>query len=223
MLIETRDFASAEEMQAHYARIRRKVFKPNAPEPKKPDPIPAIEYKPKIISRSWSQYRADMAKKRKRERQERTKARFAESWRQGIRWFIANTLEGYDENVVVLSKCELQSMKTIMSNTGRRKLIATYVASRYGVQFADLITHGRSNTTRQAKFEMYWALRNGTDMSLPQIGAWCGGKDHTTVRSGIMRYAVWQKMALQGHPNPDAFTDLSMVIHALPKTITGSE
>ena len=223
MLIETRHFASTEEMQAHYAKIKQQVFKPNAPEPKKPDPIPAIEYKPKIISRSWSQYKADMAEKRKRERQERTKARFAESWRQGIRWFIANTLEGYDENVVVLSKQQLHSMKTIMSNTGRRKLIATYVASRYGVQFADLITHGRSRMTRQAKFEMYWALRTGTDMSLPQIGAWCGGKDHTTVRSGIIRYETWQKMALEGQPNPDAFTNLSMVIHALPKTITGSE
>ena len=66
---------------------------------------------------------------------------------------------------------------------------ARAVARRYGLPLAQLLgpsstPHSRSGTAPAARRELYVALR-ARGWSYPQIGRFCGGRDHTTVIAAI--------------------------------------
>ena len=63
--------------------------------------------------------------------------------------------------------------------------IARAVAVKHKIGFNELISGRRSRYIVLARQEAYWRCRNETTLSLPQIGRFLGGKDHTTVLHGI--------------------------------------
>lgn len=61
------------------------------------------------------------------------------------------------------------------------------------------------------RFEFFWRSRNETEHSLPTIGRFCGGKDHTTVIHAIRRYEQLQRAKAGLEPWPkhhEEFADL---------------
>lgn len=69
------------------------------------------------------------------------------------------------------------------------RLIARKVVCRSGVSLALINSSIQSNALCVARHRLMYALCWGTTLSLPQIGARLGGKDHTTVLSGVRRHA----------------------------------
>jgi chromosomal replication initiation ATPase DnaA len=68
---------------------------------------------------------------------------------------------------------------------------AREVARRYGLPVSQLLgpsstPHARSGTAPAARRELYAVLRS-RGWSYPQIGRFCGGRDHTTVIQAIRK------------------------------------
>lgn len=65
------------------------------------------------------------------------------------------------------------------------------VAERHGLTFEDMKSPARYRRLawprQEAYFEAYIQCRH---ISLPEIGRICGGRDHTTVRTGIINHAA---------------------------------
>ncbi len=47
--------------------------------------------------------------------------------------------------------------------------------------------HARYRTVARARFECMWLMRRHAGMSFPEIGAYLGGRHHTTVMSGVAK------------------------------------
>jgi hypothetical protein len=60
------------------------------------------------------------------------------------------------------------------------------VAFKHDVTAADIFSPRRTHKMVVARHEYLWRLRNETTLSLLEIGARCGGKDHSSVRNGIL-------------------------------------
>lgn len=60
------------------------------------------------------------------------------------------------------------------------------VAFKHSVTAADIFSPRRTHKMVVARHEYLWRLRNETTLSLLEIGARCGGKDHSSVRNGIL-------------------------------------
>jgi hypothetical protein len=73
------------------------------------------------------------------------------------------------------------------SGTARRTLaaITAEVAFRHGYSVNDLKSARRTKDIVRARHEAFWRCREETEHSLPAIGRFMGGKDHTTVLYGI--------------------------------------
>lgn len=67
--------------------------------------------------------------------------------------------------------------------------IAMAVAAAHYVRVSDILSHSRLRPYAEARLHFYYEAVMGTTNSLPQIGRWCGGRDHTTVLQGARRYA----------------------------------
>jgi chromosomal replication initiator protein len=83
-----------------------------------------------------------------------------------------------------------------------KRQIAEEVAERHGLTFAELLepTHRwRVSHARQEAFALCYAHRRPRShcdsYSLPEIGRFFGGKDHTTVLHGIRAFAARQAEA----------------------------
>jgi chromosomal replication initiation ATPase DnaA len=73
--------------------------------------------------------------------------------------------------------------------------IARRVACEHGLTVADLKgprrTRNLAHPRQQAMSEMYGEMtEHGHRWSLPQIGLFLGGRDHTTVLHGVRRHAL---------------------------------
>lgn len=64
-------------------------------------------------------------------------------------------------------------------------VIAQSVAEKHGLRLKDLIGDERSRTYSRPRQEAYYAIYQTGAYSLPQIGRFFGGRDHTTVLFGI--------------------------------------
>jgi chromosomal replication initiation ATPase DnaA len=72
---------------------------------------------------------------------------------------------------------------------GRATEIIAQVAEDWGYTVKQLVSPRREKRIAYARFEAMYRLRNECPhMSLPMIGVRIGGRDHTTVLSGICRY-----------------------------------
>lgn len=76
-------------------------------------------------------------------------------------------------------------------NTGRPTMrsILRHVAEETGVSAAELIGQGRKASIVRARQYAMYRMRQETRQSLPQIGAFLGGRDHTTVLHGVRAHA----------------------------------
>ena len=75
-------------------------------------------------------------------------------------------------------------------NTTTMRQIATDVALDRGVSFGDLIMPdhvpgARAFAIAHPRQEAMWRMRQAGKWSLPQIGRFLGGRDHTTVLAGV--------------------------------------
>lgn len=61
------------------------------------------------------------------------------------------------------------------------------VASQAGIRIAELLADDRSQPLAQLRQEAYWLARKLTGRSYPYLGAAFGGRDHTTVRHGVIQ------------------------------------
>lgn len=64
--------------------------------------------------------------------------------------------------------------------------IITNVCKEFDVHKSDLLGNYKFGFLIPPRFALYKILR-ARGMSLPQIGRWCGGRDHTTIIHGIKR------------------------------------
>lgn len=73
------------------------------------------------------------------------------------------------------------------SSTTRRlvKAILAAAAERYGVKVEDLLGRCRKAKYAHARQIAAYLIRSSTPLSLPQIGKILGGRDHTTILSGV--------------------------------------
>ncbi|MCA0358715.1 MAG: hypothetical protein LCH78_18025 [Proteobacteria bacterium] len=71
--------------------------------------------------------------------------------------------------------------------------IANLIASTYGVSVANLVGPARHKAISHARQHAMWLMHQQPHLSMPQIGKFLGGRDHTTILHGIRRYE--QRMA----------------------------
>ena len=67
--------------------------------------------------------------------------------------------------------------------------LAQRIAAIRGVSLADLRSPSRQRAVAWPRQELMWALRCTAGWSLPRIGRYLGGRDHTTVLHGIRAHA----------------------------------
>lgn len=65
--------------------------------------------------------------------------------------------------------------------------IARVVCANFGISKMEFMSVRRSVNIVDARQVFYWLARTYTPFSLPQIGAFCGGRDHTTVHHGVRK------------------------------------
>jgi len=66
--------------------------------------------------------------------------------------------------------------------------IAKSVCRKYGLSQRDLKAQRRTKSLSTARQEFFWLARTLTDRSYPEIGRWCGKRDHTTVIHGVKKH-----------------------------------
>lgn len=76
------------------------------------------------------------------------------------------------------------------------RAIAELVAERHGLSLDDLKSPARDRRIAHPRQEAMWQMRqvlrgDGLNRySLPMIGEFLGGRDHTTIRFGVLRHAA---------------------------------
>jgi chromosomal replication initiator protein len=63
--------------------------------------------------------------------------------------------------------------------------VIALVASHYGLEAEDLLGRRRTAAVAQARQVAMFLLREENGLSLPAIGDYLGGRDHTTIRHGV--------------------------------------
>lgn len=70
------------------------------------------------------------------------------------------------------------------------------VCTRHGVERCELVSECRKAKYVNARQEAMYRIKKSTGWSLPRIGQYFGGRDHTTVLWAIRRYAQKNNMPL---------------------------
>jgi chromosomal replication initiator protein len=65
--------------------------------------------------------------------------------------------------------------------------IVRQVCKEHRVKPEELLTGCRMEHLVEARADLYWFARRDTPLSLPEIGRRAGGRDHTTVLTGLRR------------------------------------
>jgi len=86
--------------------------------------------------------------------------------------------------------CDATVKRTLIKDI-KNEIIIKY--SPYGVSRNDLTAIRRDWVSCLARYEGFYRSRNETGKSYPYIGKHFGGRDHTTVLSGIRRYEQYQR------------------------------
>lgn len=65
--------------------------------------------------------------------------------------------------------------------------IIDVVASYYSITALELISHRRNSDVLKPRFVAIWMAKQHTSLSLPDIGKYFGGRDHTTILNATRR------------------------------------
>ncbi|MBT9291331.1 helix-turn-helix domain-containing protein [Prosthecodimorpha staleyi] len=65
--------------------------------------------------------------------------------------------------------------------------IVECVSEVTGISVADILSHSTAREMVRARHVACWIAKNRTDYSLPRIGRWMGGRDHSTVLNAVAR------------------------------------
>ncbi len=105
--------------------------------------------------------------------------------------FDALEREVSDLHEILASQGELiaKLFKESISDTPRFSEILDVVCDHYGISLLEITSQRRSLTATKPRTIAYYLARKLTGLSMPQIGARLGGRDHTTVLSGANRIA----------------------------------
>ena len=76
----------------------------------------------------------------------------------------------------------------IKPRPNRMAQICNEVAAKHGYPVDELFSERRSRPVVIARQEAMWRCKRETPFSLPSIGRFMGGRDHTTVMHGIRRH-----------------------------------
>lgn len=74
--------------------------------------------------------------------------------------------------------------------------VVAQVAAEFGVSVLDIKSERRGRHLCKARLKFYWRAARETKHSYPEIGRFCGGRDHTTVLYGIRVHE--KRMAKEG-------------------------
>lgn len=75
-----------------------------------------------------------------------------------------------------------------MTTVFKVKMIIHECCYQTNTSWIDLKSNRRSKDLMVPRHYLMWRLRHETTMSLPQIGKYLGGRDHTTVLHGVRKY-----------------------------------
>lgn len=63
--------------------------------------------------------------------------------------------------------------------------IMVEVCNKHRITISEMVGQQRARNITAARHELYYRLKTETTMNLPQIGHRIGGRDHTTILSGL--------------------------------------
>ena len=83
-----------------------------------------------------------------------------------------------------------ESRDYLLTPSPGRPLHAIFVevCDKYKVTALDMLGRRRPAYLAKPRHEFYWRAYNETASSLPEIGRFIGGRDHTTIMHGIKRH-----------------------------------
>lgn len=145
-----------------------------------------------------------MERKRQREAEEQKRVQRRISWQNMVAMMIAKK-EKDVADLDAFIHMPRHSLNQIMLE----------ISIKYGVSIEDLKSRRKPIRIALARAEYYWRARRETSHSLTSIGRNCGGKDHTTILSGVRRYEQLQRMNAGFEPVgrwQKAYTDLMHLI-----------
>jgi hypothetical protein len=154
------------ELRAHYLAVRRRLNPP--PMPVLPPPKPVMRASDWIVG---------------------AQSVFAIAL---IRWW------AHELRLRVLTaqaRVQAAKLRTMTSYSTRIERAMWGVADRHGVRVRDIIGPSRAAKVCAARFEAFYELRL-LGLSTPSIGKRIGGRDHSTVLSGIRRHCWRNRLAL---------------------------
>lgn len=101
------------------------------------------------------------------------------------------------------------------ANAGRVTLAAIKagICRQMAVGILDLESPRRAVKLVQARFLYYWMARKLTARSYPDIGRYCGGRDHSTVMHGI------RKIDALAHTHPKRYASLMACVDAVKREL----
>lgn len=115
-----------------------------------------------------------------------------ESWRRMVRIAHQRQMDGLDDESLLWRRRPLM------------RDIAREVCEKYRISKAEFISHRRQKTLVQARQEFYWRARQETTKSFPEIGRYCGDRDHTTVLYGARNYERMMRVKAKLEPAREA-------------------
>lgn len=77
--------------------------------------------------------------------------------------------------------------------------IIAEVADTYGFSIEELKGPGRTKGISNARQHAMWMMAQQDHLSLPQIGRFLGGRDHTTILHGIRQHGARMKAAQKAY------------------------
>ena len=79
------------------------------------------------------------------------------------------------------------------------------ICAKHGITHQELISKRRTKHLVAARKEYYYRATMETPASFPQIGTFCGGRDHTTILHGARAYAIEHGLPRHDRQKPENF------------------
>lgn len=114
------------------------------------------------------------------------------------------------------SWCNMVRLAMYQRSPISRQRILQEVSIKHGVSVIDIKSKRRSQDVVPARFEACYRLKNETTMSLPAIGRYLGGRDHTTILHAIRKHAARVKAGME-HPPSDKRVDWSKIVDGVAR------